>query len=137
MRLKRRLIVFAMLITMLLSTTAVVYAYSSATIYSTKSNLFLYDYIDFVEGPLIIQDTYYYRGVLSGSDKQFYPTKSSATGKIYITVYDDEGSSIKTVVLYNGYYSVTSSVKYGWGSNYGKLYMKCENVSKSIKQYAD
>lgn len=124
---------------MLFSATTVAYAaydanYNSTTIYSKSYNMSLYGYIDFLEGTLWIKDKYYYRGVLSGSDVVYFPAKNA---NIYIMILDDEGDTAKTVKLYNGYRSVTSSVSYGYFSKFGELRMQCYDTYTSIKAYGD
>lgn len=139
MKFRRRLLAFVLSATMIFSTATIAYAaynakYECATIYSKELDLSLYGYLDVLEGDLTFRDKYYYRGVLSGSDIWDFPSQSD---KIYLKIYDDEGDCIKTVKLYKDFRSVSDYKTYGWGSDYGKLEMKCYDTTKTIKAVAN
>jgi len=136
MKIKRRILMLVLSATMLFSMVTVAYAYSTnhgkKTIKSEDYSLSLYGYIDLLSGGWFLEDEYYYRGVLSGDDIKFFPTKTS---DIRIRILDDEGDVGKTIYLYYGASSVSGSFYYGRWSEYGKLIMNCCDAYGTVIGY--
>lgn len=109
-------------------------AASTSTVIKAKGiNVTLDGYIDFLEGPLLYQDLVWYQGWLFGSDRSLVVDKGDTS--VYIT----PGTNKKTLSPFylnsSVTYVVRNEVKCGMGGSYGKLFMKCADVSDTIIAY--
>lgn len=87
-------------------------------------------YIDFLEGPLTIQDKVYYSASVYGSDAY----QIANTTNNYVQAGSDKKNLMKRYVYFNHPVNV-SGENCGYGGSYGYLNMSCEGTVDIIYSY--
>lgn len=127
MRNKRIIVTVAMFLSMCGSITALAAAKSNTYKYNSTSNV--YGYIDFLEGPLTIEDRVYYTASIGGSDI----SKCTVAYKVIV----DNSIKVSGVLKKSNPTASESGLKVGHGHEYAKLQLDFNGNTKVLTSYAD
>ncbi|MBQ4521354.1 MAG: hypothetical protein IJA10_00160 [Lachnospiraceae bacterium] len=140
MKVKRMVAIAIIMIMSTLVGGASVFASASKRISSKYSDVNLYGYIDFVEGPYWITDKVWYSASISGVDVSSIPHSSDPSensgGKMVYVIPGTDENSLNPVYLDDCHRMRSGSkISCGYGGSYGKLAMFCVDTTETVKSY--
>lgn len=129
MKKKRATFIITMLLMLCSSVMAMAASVSKSYDYGNGINAKVHGYVDFLEGPLTIEDRVYYNAGIAGS-------QSSKCTVAYSIIVDNKTKSSGTLDKNKSSVSV-SGMKVGYGHEYAILRLKFSGKTKNLTSYAD
>lgn len=134
MKAKRIVAIATIMIMSTLVGGASVFASASKRISSKYSDVNLYGYIDFVEGPYWITDKVWYSASISGVDVS--SISQSSDSKIVYVIPGTDKNSLNPVYLDDCQRMRSGSkISCGYGGSYGKLGMFCVDTTGTVESH--
>lgn len=129
MKKKRMIFTFALTLMLFSSLVAMAASAEKTWDYGSNINATVHGYIDFLEGPLTIEDKVYYNAAIIGTEK-------SKCTVAYSVIVDNSVKS-QGVLDKNKYSVLVTDLKVGYGHEYATLKVQFNGKTKTITSYAD